>query len=239
MELETYRKLCLKQQSELRKLMTGAGNHQQAIALFLEQHAMLHSAKIAQTDSWSLEDAILDGMPDEQLRRIPRNCEHSVLWCLWHIARIEDVAMNMLVARGPQVLNRENWLERMNLSVQHTGNTMDEAAVADLSSSININALRAYRVTVGRRTREIVKALQPEDLKHKVEPARIKQVMEEGAVIEQARGIANYWSKRDIAGLLLMPASRHLIVHLNEALNLKRRRHEKVQTQFGSVYLRY
>jgi hypothetical protein len=131
--------------------------------------------------------------------------------------------MNLLVAGSPQVLNRENWLERMNVAIQHTGNAMDQAAVADLSSLINIEALRAYRLAVGRRTRQIVKALQPEDLKLKVEPACIQQVMEEGALVEQARGIADYWSKRDIAGLLLMPASRHPLVHLNEALNLKHR----------------
>ena len=33
-----------------------------------------------------------------------------------------------------------------------------------------------------------------------------------------------YWSKRDIAGLLLMPATRHNIVHLNEALRIKKKR---------------
>jgi hypothetical protein len=48
--------------------------------------------------------------------------------------------------------------------------------------------------------------------------------MESGALVESAHGIAEYWSKRDIAGLLLMPATRHNLVHLNEALNLKRRR---------------
>jgi hypothetical protein len=95
--------------------------------------------------------------------------------------------------------------------------------VADLSASIDIEALRAYHVAVGRKTRKIVTSLQPGELKHKVEPPRIQQVMDEGALVEQERDIADYWSRRNIAGLLLMPASRHLLVHLNEAMNLKRR----------------
>jgi hypothetical protein len=222
--METYRKLCLKQQTQLRKLMANADTFQDAIAMFFNQHAMLHSAIMAQTESWSFEDAIFEGMSDEQLRRIPRNCEHSIVWCIWHIARIEDIAMSILVAGSPQVLSKKNWLERMNLKIQHSGNAMDGAAMAELSTVIDIEALRAYRATVGRRTREIVKSLQPEDLKHEVEPARIQTVMEVGALVEPAREIADYWSRRTISGLLLMPASRHLLVHLNEALDLKRRR---------------
>ena len=224
MGLETNRKMCLKQQSELRKIMAAADKHQQAIALFLKQHAMLHSAKMNPTSFWSYEDAILEDMTDEQLRRIPKNCEHSVVWCLWHIARIEDVAMNLLVAGSPQVQNQGGWLESMKITWQHTGNAMKVTEVADLSPKIDIEALRDYRLVVGRRTREIVKPLQPEELRRKVEPSRIQQVLDEGAVVEQARGIADYWGRRNIAGLLLMPASRHLLVHLNEALNLKNRR---------------
>ena len=101
---------------------------------------------------------------------------------------------------------------------------MDEAGIADFSAEVDIEALRAYRVAVGRRTREIVKQLGPEDLKRKVDPARLQRVWDEGAVVEAASGIVDYWGKRDVAGLLLMPASRHLIIHLNEALKLKRRR---------------
>lgn len=101
---------------------------------------------------------------------------------------------------------------------------MDEADVARLSATIDIEALRAYRVSVGRRTREIVQQLDVEALKRKVDPIRLQQVMDEGAVIPEARGLVDYWSRRNIAGLLLMPATRHNLVHLNEALRLKRRR---------------
>jgi hypothetical protein len=78
-------------------------------------------------------------------------------------------------------------------------------------------------LAVGRRTREIVKQLQPAELKQKVEPSRLQQVLDEGAVVEAARGIVDYWSKRNTAGLLLMPATRHNLIHLNEALQIKRR----------------
>ena len=224
MDEVSYRKLCLKQQTDLRKGLENPDQFEGAIQLFMRQHAMLHSAKMAQTELWSFEDAVLDDMTEQHIRRIPRNCDHSVAWTIWHIARIEDTTMNLLVAGSPQILNLDNWLQQMNMKVSSTGNAMDEEDVADLSSRIDIPALRAYRAAVGRRTREIVQTLQPERLRQNVDPARIAQVMDEGAIVEAARGIAEYWSKRDIAGLLLMPATRHNLVHLNEALKLKRRR---------------
>jgi hypothetical protein len=41
-----------------------------------------------------------------------------------------------------------------------------------------------------------------------VEASRIKQAMDEGAVVEGARPIADYWAKRNVADLLLMVANR-------------------------------
>jgi hypothetical protein len=131
--------------------------------------------------------------------------------------------MNLLVAGSPQILHRDGWLKQIKIRVCDTGNAMAEAELAHFSNAIDIMALRAYRLAVGRRTREIVRQLEPAMLKEKVAPSRIQQVMRQGAVVEAARDIADYWSKRTVAGLLLMPATRHNLIHLQEALQLKRR----------------
>lgn len=223
-DFEANRKICLKQQSDLRHKLLSADQYQEAKQLFFKQHAMLHSARMAQTTSFSLEDEVFEELNEEKARRIPRSSEHSIAWNIWHIARIEDVAMNMLVAGGPQILYQDDWLPRMEITARNTGNAMDEEQVIDLSNTINIEELRAYRVAVGRRTREIVKKIQPDELKHKVDPTRLEQVTDEGAVDEAASWLIDYWSKRNIAGLLLMPATRHNLVHLNECLRLKHKR---------------
>jgi len=160
---------------------------------------------------------------------VPRNCAHSIAWIIWHIARIEDVTMNLLVAGTPQIFQRDNWRTRLKISRRDTGNAMDAQDAAKLSATIDLDALRAYRVAVGHRTRQIAKRLKPEDLKRKVEPARLQRVIAEGAVLEAASGVIDYWGKRTIAGLLLMPPTRHNSLHLNEALRIKqkcRRRHD-------------
>lgn len=221
--VEAYRKYCLIRQTELRHLMTSANQHDKAVQLFMSQHAMLHSRKMAQSEAWSFEDEVFNDMLEADIRLIPPGSEHSIAWLIWHIARCEDVTMNLLVAGSPQILHRDSWLTQLRITVCDTGNAMDEAQMANFSNTIDIELLRAYRLAVGRRTREIVRQLEPAKLKQKVDACRIQQVMEEGAVVEAAHGIADYWSKRTIAGLLLMPATRHNLIHLYEAFQVKRR----------------
>ena len=222
--MQSYRKVCLNQQTELRRKLKGSGPPEEAIRLFFQQHAMLHSAEVSQAETWSYEDAILGDMSEAQVRRIPQNCEHSVAWLIWHIARCEDITMNLLVAGSPQVLNQDAWLAKVRAPICHTGNLMSLAEITDFSSQVDIPALRAYRQAVGRRTREIVAQIQPEQLQHKVDPLRLQTVLDEGAVVEAAMEIVEYWGTRDFAGLLLMPATRHNLTHLNEALQIKRKR---------------
>jgi hypothetical protein len=222
-KVNSNRKLWNQQQQALRHALLRSADHQQALELFLSQHAMVHSAAMSGSGLWSFADEIWKDLTEQGVRRIPRDCDHSVAWIMWHIARIEDVTMNMLVANAPQLLHRDGWLQRLKITARDTGNAMDEAAVADLSAAIDVEALRVYRLAVGRRTREIVKQLQPEQLKQKVDPTRLGRVLDERAVAEAARGLIDYWGKRDIAGLLLMPPTRHNFIHLNEAQRVKRK----------------
>ena len=131
--------------------------------------------------------------------------------------------MNLLVAGSSQVFQRDGWYERIGVIAIDTGNTMDEEDIAKLSQTIQVETLLDYRIFVGRRTEEIVHELEPGQLNQPVDPTRIAQVLAEGAVVEAASVLTDYWSKRTIAGLLLMPATRHPIVHLNEADRLKQK----------------
>jgi len=213
------------QQQVLQRLLTEDKDHPRAIELFLSQHAVLHAAEMAQTGLPSFEDEIWQDLTEQAARHIPKRGEHSIAWIFWHLTRIEDVTMNLLVAGSPQLFEKDGWLPRLGVADKDTGNAMNEHRIADLSTLINLPALRAYRLAVGRRTREIVQALHPEDLKKKVDPLRLQRVIEEGAVEEAALGLIEYWGGRTIAGLLLMPPTRHNFVHLNEALRLKQKYH--------------
>lgn len=221
--MEAYRKAWNKRQTQFRDLLRSYTDHERAMAMFRSQHARLHSAEMAGSEPWSFEDWIWTDLSEADLRRIPPGYEHSIAWILWHIARIEDVTMNVLVAGEAQLFNREDWGGRLGVKLRHTGNAMEATAVEELSAGVDLDALRAYRREVGRQTQAIASRLEPEALKTKVDPERLERVRAEGAVVEAANDVLEYWGGRDIAGLLLMPPTRHVFLHLNEGLRLKRK----------------
>jgi hypothetical protein len=206
----------------LRELLQNPSQFEQGMRLFFTQHAMLHSARVAEPPTWSFEDAVLAGVTEEQYRVILEGQEHTIAWLLWHMARCEDITMNLLVAGTSQVLLQDDWLKKLRTSMVDTGNTMNREEILRFSEQIDIAALRAYLLAVGKRTREIALELTASDLTRKVDPSRMELVWQQGAIVEGSRSIADYWSKRDVKGLLLMPASRHLLTHLNEVLEIKK-----------------
>jgi hypothetical protein len=220
--MDPHRAAWNRQQKNLQHALSQPDQHTQAIELFLSQHAQVHTARMAQLGLWSFEDEVCQGLAETAFRRIPPKGEHSIAWILWHLARIEDVTMNLLVAGSEQLLQVEGWLEKMRLQVKDTGNATDVARVTQLSAAIDLDALHAYRLAVGRRTRQIVSQLTPHEIVQVVDPARLRQVSLSGAVVAEACDVLEYWGRRTIAGLLLMPPTRHCFLHLNEAMRIRR-----------------
>ncbi len=220
--MDPERKFWNAQQKELQQALTQIKDFPKAIDLFLDHHARVHSAKMAGISGWSFEDEVTQGLGEEDFRQIPEHEDHSIAWILWHLARIEDITMNMLVAGDKQLFHEGDWLRKMRFTSNDTGNALNRDEIAGLSRIVVIKELLAYRLAVGRRTEQIVKKLTPEDLGRRVNPIRLKKVLAEGAVDDSTRWLVEYWGKKTIAGLLLMPPTRHCFVHLNEALRLKK-----------------
>ena len=221
--MDTARKNWNARQKELRTLFSDPLNYPKAVDLFLQQHAEVHSGIMSAVGSLSFEDEVINDMTDKQIRCIPDRMDHSIVWILWHLARIEDVTMNMLVAGSKQVFDRGKWLGKLKVSLIHTGNAMSIREITELSNRIDIVQLRKYRVAVGRQTEKIVKQLDSAKIDQKVSSAQLDLILQERAVVEDAKGLISYWSKRTIAGLLLMPPTRHCFIHLNEALKIKKK----------------
>jgi hypothetical protein len=220
--MDTHRKLWNEGHQKLQHALS-TGNYPNAVDLFLSQHAMVHSRQMSKSQLWSFEDEVLRELSEEQIRCVPPRAEHSIVWILFHLARIEDITMNLLVAGSPQLFLQEGWAEKLNVTVFHSANKMDEAGVERLSTQMDIRALRSYRQSVGRSTQEIVRQLRPAEFKQRANPSRLQEVMDQGALLPEAIEILHYWSKRTVAGLLLMPPTRHNFLHLNEALRVKQK----------------
>ncbi|HEV2581140.1 MAG TPA: DinB family protein [Ktedonobacteraceae bacterium] len=215
--MDSRRRHWSQQQQLFREALFSKTRHDEAMRLLLSQHAMLHSAQMAGSGEWSFEDEVLAGLSDEQLRTRPLATGNSIAWLIWHVARIEDVTMNLLVAGRPQVFHEMNWPERLEIQRRDVGTSMSDSEVADFTRQVSLAALRAYRMAVGRGTRAIIAALQPAEVWERVDPERVRQLVAEDALAQGALDLARFWGGRRKAGILTMPATRHSYTHLSEA----------------------
>ena len=216
------RKNWTSQQNQLRLLLNTKTHFEQAMLLFLQQHAAVYSAHVSEPSGahcWSLYDEVLEGLTDQQIKTVPHPGQNSIAWLLWHITRIEDLSINFLVLEQPQVLMSagEAGLTRLGLASPDVGASMDEGEVAELSARICVPALKEYRAEVGRSTCAGVLRLQAAQLKQVVPDAAIQQLRDEGSISRKGEWLAEYYTGRTKGFFLTRTATSHNFIHLNEA----------------------
>ena len=221
MDLKTFRRNWNADHKRLRGFLSPGDQLQNAKEIFFSLHGTLHSGSLSQRDSWSYADYIFNGLTEKQFRAIPEKADHSLIWIFWHISRIEDITMNILVNGGSQVYLSGDWDKKLNSPIHHAGNLILDEELQSLSDEIEIDQLLKYRMEVGKSTQEIVQGLSREDLSSKPHANRLDRIMKEGALLPEADVLVEYWSRKKVYQLLLMPPTRHLMVHLNEAQALK------------------
>jgi len=204
------------QHSLLRQLLEKDKDYPRALGVFLDHHAQVHAGELSPNGHWSFFDEVLGGLTIQQMRAIPASEEHSIVWLLWHIARIEDATLNVLLADSDQVFDTGDWNKKLASPFENVGNEMSPEEICQLSEAVNIEVLLAYRLAVGKRTREIVCGLDFAILQKLPAPERLNRIAKERAVGEKANWLLDYWGGKPAANLLLMPATRHCFVHLNE-----------------------
>lgn len=210
-------------QARLKEIILKPDAFTETIALLFEMHSLVHTSQMSGTEVITYEDQLWEGLEPVVFSSQVKNTSSTIAWNLWHITRIEDITSNILIAEDSQVISSDNWLEKMKASVLDTGNAMSDREIADFSWKIDMAELKNYRIEVGRKTRHIINSLRPESMKKKVKAEGINRILLEGGVTEaeQSRWLLDFWSKKTIAGIILMPITRHQVVHLNDSFKLK------------------
>jgi len=206
---------------ELGQIIRKKDKFEDVVVLFLTLHEKLHQSIISNSKPNEVDKLLGDLSPQEYCIMLTAKDE-TIAWALWHIARIEDLTMNILVGCADQVFDHQ-WKTKMNAPISDTGNALSDDEIMQLSKELNTTELLAYRNAVGIRTRKIIKALSASDMQRKVSKDDLKKIRLERGVIEEENSIwlLNYWGGKDVAGLLLMPPTRHLILHLNDCCKWK------------------
>ncbi|MDR0908509.1 MAG: DinB family protein [Spirochaetaceae bacterium] len=207
-------------QTKLKTLLSKEADFDEGISLLLDMHSLLHEGKVSGI-SETFYDNLWEGLKAETCKVIS-NKETSIIWDIWHITRIEDIVTNTLIGNTPEILS-DALLKKMHIPIRDTGNAMNYDEIAQLNNSINISALNEYRLKTGIQTQKIIRKLTFADMKRKVTSAQLAQIKESGGVLENEKSawLLDFWGKKNVLGLIMMPITRHQTVHLNDCFSIK------------------
>ncbi|MHC4940103.1 MAG: DinB family protein, partial [Planctomycetota bacterium] len=117
-------------------------------------------------------------MTEEEWRACPHQL-NSLAWTFWHLARVEDGCISIIVAGEMQLFDTDR-AAALRIDRHGDGEGMSRAEVAELSAAIDLSALRAYRDEVGRRTREHARTLHLERWNEPIGEADVQAAIEAG-----------------------------------------------------------
>lgn len=212
----------LPKQKRLQILIKKSENFDEAIQIALEMHALLHSSEVTKTSSPTLGDEVWEDLNEEDFAIMPTKKDVTIAWNIWHVTRIEDLISNLLIRQSPQILD-DKWQRKLKTSVRDTGNAMTDEEIIRFSQEVDMKELHSYRNAVGKHTQEILKSLGPEQLKEKPRGEDLEKIVIQGGLTfqEQSIWLKDFWGKKTIAGLILLPITRHQLMHLPNCLKLK------------------
>jgi len=192
------------------------------IRFFDASHSALHAGEVYDGRTPNI-DRWLAGLTEAQLRVRPQGM-NSILWLLWHMARTEDAAINPVVAARLQVLDDE-WMRRLAPGRRDIGTAMTDDEVTDFSARADCAAVLAYRTAVGRRTREVVRALSPAAWDEMIGVEDLMRAHAAGAFrvdLTQVIAIGTHpWQGHARGDQLSQTAIRHNAMHVGEAVTIR------------------
>jgi hypothetical protein len=164
---------------------------------------------------------LLSDVTDDQARMRPAEGVNSLAWILWHMARCEDMGVNVVVAGRPQVIESDGWVDRLRLSRADIGTGMSDDEVADFTERVDLDALKEYRNAVGSRTREVVKGLPLGQWAELQDVDAMKRVTEAEALSESGQWIASVFGGKSKALILSHTCVAHNFWHLGEGVTVR------------------
>jgi hypothetical protein len=211
-------------QAKLKELLSHNDKFDEAIALCLDLHSLVHESSVSKSLSPTYLDMLWKDLNDHAFRFIIKKGIRSIAWNIWHLTRIEDITVNILINDSGQVFNKD-WMKKMNVSITDTGNAMSFEETTAFSSSVSMKELRNYRKAVGKNTKKIIMNLKQDDLKRKFKKEQIARILDAGGVlnVEGSKWLLDFWGRKTVAGILMMPVTRHQITHVNESFRIKER----------------
>ena len=187
--------------------------------LIIDLHGYTHNSSVSGKTA-SLYDELWSKRENTDFTSITERNIYSISWHLWHAARIEDITCSYFICGEEEFFYELDFVKRLNIPFKHTGNSMDFSEMTDFNKCIDLDQLHEYRSCVGKRTQCVFEEITIEKLNERVSTSALSQILKHGSVIKEDEWLLSFWGEKKIFGIITMPLTRHLLVHLNSALRL-------------------
>jgi hypothetical protein len=187
--------------------------------LLLDEHGRMHAASVT-GEKGTLAERTFGGLSDDQMRARPREDLNSLAWLMWHIARAEDIFANIILSGRDQIVD-DGWLPRLKISRRDFGIGMSKPEVAELTTQVDVAALRDYRDAVGRRTQEVIRGFGPADWKGELQAPALEKAASLGCFGPKGEMVAKAFTGRPRIGILGGLLVTHAAMHMGEAQTVR------------------
>ncbi len=104
----------------------------------------------------------LDGLSDDELRWQPTLHANSIDWMVWHMARVEDNLVNVVLQNRDPIWIRDGWGEHLGISYAGAGAGMTMNEIRDLDP-IDVPEVMEYYRTIRKETSDYFENIMRED----------------------------------------------------------------------------
>jgi hypothetical protein len=167
-----------------------------------------------------VDDEIVGLATHEAMKARPMSEGNSIAWVLWHATRCEDLVVNTICRRVPQILVSEEWDSKAGLSDRRMGTGNSDAEVTGFSESVDIADPLHYRTSVRKATTVFISSLDLELLDEKPPLGAILASIDP-MWPEAAEWVRAMWSPWPISIFLNFTALGHTYIHVGEMQSIR------------------
>lgn len=168
------------------------------------------------------ERTVLQPTPRTLLTARPGGAGNSIGWVMWHLARVEDVVIHVVVRGQRPVLATGDWGRRMGVSDERVGTGFTEAEVETFSRAADPEQVDAYWQAVRAATAAWFAEVPLEALDAVPDlDARLATVPP--IVPAEAEWLLKFWRGRPAGWFLRFPVIDHGFLHLGQMQEIRGR----------------
>ena len=166
--------------------------------------------------------------PEEAFSQMPfgggdGNHNATLAFSIWHTFRIEDIVAHEMIAGDSQIFFKEDFSKAIHSPIITTANEIPDDKMEEFSKKLDIKELYRYAEAVMESSNQMLMNLEYSDLKRKFGDDMILKLKKTGCVSEDEKSawLIDYWCSKDVLGLIMMPFSRHWIMHVEAMQRIK------------------